>query len=522
MQRVIQAIPITKNIFTGQEVNRPVIRRVAPYARVSTDSEEQQSSYRNQVEYYEKEVAQRPDWQLYKIYTDEGISGTNTKRRDGFNQMIKDALAGKFDLIVTKSVSRFARNTVDFLSTVRLLKEHGVEVYFETQNLYTFDSNGEFMITLLCSLAQEDSNTLSKNTTWGKRQSFAKGNVYLPYKRFLGFKKGEDGFPAIVESEAEIARMIYRYQLRGRTDNWIANELTRLDIPTKTGVKKWSASTVGGIATNEKYKGASLLQKTYTKDFLSKKRIKNTGEVQQYYIEHSHEAIIDPKEFDLVQEIRAKRKGINNGFIASKLFCGDCGQMYGAKVWHSNDKYRKVIYRCNSKYTNEEKCQTPAIGEDVLKAGFIKAVNELLLCRSEVIAGCKLAVDVMGTDELYDQKIFELWAEMDAISKEMRKMIEDNARTAMPQDEFTRAFQAKAAEYDLLQKQSKELEEQKKSRSLRQKKVELFICQLDKCGDLLTEFDDDLWALLLDKAVVYKDWRIVFEFVNGKKVECRV
>ncbi len=263
-----------------------------------------------------------------------------------------------------------------------------------------------------------------------------------------------------------------------------------------------------------------MLQKTYSKDFLSKKRLKNEGEVPQYFIEHSHPAIIDPKEFDLVQEMR-KNRGLNcNNTFASKLICGDCGDVYGAKVWHSNDKYRKVVYRCNGKYNKENQCQTPALGEIEIKAHFVDAVNQILRNRSEVIAGCKLALDVMGTDELFNEKLQTLWKQMDSLALEMRELIDKNASNAMPQDEFTSQFEKKTAAYDALCEQSNMLETQKKSRSLRLKRMEIFLKQLASCGDLLTEFDDDLWALLLERAVVFER-KLVFEFVNGEIVECR-
>jgi DNA invertase Pin-like site-specific DNA recombinase len=199
---------------------------VAGYARVSTDSDEQFTSYEAQIDYYTQYIKKRDDWEFVKVYTDEGISGTNTKRREGFNEMVADALAGKIDLIVTKSVSRFARNTVDSLVTVRKLKEHHVEVFFEKENIYTFDSKGELLITIMSSLAQEESRSISENVTWGQRKRFADGKVSLPYRRFLGYRKGEDGLPEIVPEEAVIVRDIYRMFISGKSVSAIAKILT--------------------------------------------------------------------------------------------------------------------------------------------------------------------------------------------------------------------------------------------------------------------------------------------------------
>lgn len=225
-------------------------KRVAAYARVSTDSDEQLSSYEAQVNFYAQHIKSNPEWEFVSVYTDEGISGTNTKKREGFNHMIEDALCGKIDLILTKSISRFARNTVDTLTAVRRLKEKGVEVYFEKENIHTLDAKGEVMITIMSSLAQEESRSISENVTWGKRKSMEDGKVNMPYKSFLGYEKGEDGLPKIVEAEAEIVRKIYNLFLEGRTVRAIANLLVSEGIPTPAGKKQWSVSTIMSILQN--------------------------------------------------------------------------------------------------------------------------------------------------------------------------------------------------------------------------------------------------------------------------------
>ena len=269
--------------------------------------------------------------------------------------MIQDALDGKIDLIVTKSVSRFARNTVDTLVTVRKLKEKGIEVFFEKENINTLDSKGELLITIMSSLAQEESRAISENVTWGRRKRFSDGKLNLPYKQFLGYEKGKNGIPQIVETEAALVRRIYSLFMDGKTSCRIAKQLTDEGVPTPAGKVKWQASTINSILTNEKYKGAALLQKKFTVDFLTKKQKVNEGEVPQYYVEHSHEAIIDPLEFELVQAEFLRRKDIGrnysgNSVFSSKIICGDCGQYFGSKVWQSNTKYRRTIWRCNDKY----------------------------------------------------------------------------------------------------------------------------------------------------------------------------
>ena len=283
-------------------------RRVAAYARVSTDSDEQFTSFEAQVDYYTKYIESNPDWEMVKIYTDEGISGTQTKHRKGFQEMIDDALKGKIDLIITKSVSRFARNTVDSLTTIRELKANNVEVFFEKENIYTFDSKGELLITIMSSLAQEESRSISENVTWGVRKGFSDGKFSIGYKNFLGYEKGEDGRPKIVECEAMIIRTIYRLFLEGLSTYQIADELNKLGYRTPSerirkdgSAPKWKFSSVLSILKNEKYKGEAILQKTYTTDFLSHSTKKNNGELPQYHVKNSHDFIIPPDEWEMVQ-----------------------------------------------------------------------------------------------------------------------------------------------------------------------------------------------------------------------------
>lgn len=281
MSKQVTIIPAKLNRATFTPLDQPKKRKVAGYARVSTDSEEQQTSYEAQVSYYTEYIQKRDDWEFAGVYTDQGISATNTKHRDGFNRMIADALDGKIDLIVTKSVSRFARNTVDSLTTVRKLKEKGVEVYFEKENIYTLDSKGELFITIMSSLAQEESRSISENVTWGQRKRMADGKVTMPYGRFLGYRKGEDGFPEIVPEEAEVVKLIYKSFMEGLSYYKIAQLLMSRNIPAPAGGEKWYTRTVESILTNEKYKGSALLQKKFTVDFLTKKQKVNEGEVPQ-------------------------------------------------------------------------------------------------------------------------------------------------------------------------------------------------------------------------------------------------
>ena len=225
MAKVI-TIPATRSRYTAAPISSREKRKVAGYARVSTDHEEQQTSYEAQVDYYTNYIKGREDWEFVSVYTDEGISATSTTKRSGFNQMVADALDGRIDLIITKSVSRFARNTVDSLTTIRKLKEHKVECYFEKENIWTFDSKGELLLTIMSSLAQEESRSISENVTWGQRKRFADGKVTVPFKRFLGYDRGEDGNLVINEEQAVIVRRIYGMFLQWRSPFAIAKALT--------------------------------------------------------------------------------------------------------------------------------------------------------------------------------------------------------------------------------------------------------------------------------------------------------
>ena len=357
-------------------------KRVAAYARVSTEQDEQQSSYEAQVDFYTRHIKSNPDWEFVEVFADRGITGTNTKNRENFNRMIDLALNGGIDIILTKSISRFARNTVDTLQTVRELKAVGVEVRFEKENLHTFDPKCEMMLTIMSSLAQEESRSISENVRWGKQKSMRDGKVSLAYSRFLGYKKGADGRPEIVEEEAAIIRKIYDLFLSGKTINEIAAILTSMGVLTPAGRTKWSVSTVRSILSNEKYKGEALLQKTFTVDYLTKEVRKNNGEVPSVRVRNSHEPIIEPEVFDRVQEILAestkrRAKVRTRHPFAGKLVCGDCGSFYGHKVWRlrSTGEHYNVWY-CNHKYDGDKTCDSPRLRDEEIKAAFEKTLQK--------------------------------------------------------------------------------------------------------------------------------------------------
>ncbi|MBQ7574401.1 MAG: recombinase family protein [Clostridia bacterium] len=519
----VRKIDATVNPITHMPSFENIKRRVAGYARVSTDSDEQFTSYEAQVDYYTNYIKSRADWEFVEVYTDEGISATNTKHRAGFNRMIEDALAGKIDLIVTKSVSRFARNTVDSLVTVRKLKDKGVEVYFEKENIYTLDSKGELLITIMSSLAQEESRSISENVTWGQRKRFADGKVSMPYKCFLGYRRGEDGTPEIVPEEAEIVRRIYSMYLQGKGVGSIANQLTKENILTPAGKSKWATSTVQSILTNEKYKGDALLQKTFTVDFLQKKVKKNEGEVPKYYVEQSHEAIIDPREFELVQQEIVRRTAIGKRYsgqsiLSARIICGDCGGFYGQKVWHSTSKYKRTVWQCNEKFRGKE-CSTPHYDEEEIKERFLKAYNILVNDKEALLEDCRLIQKVLSDTAEVDKKITELFRELEIVSELMQKSIDENAYIAQSQADYNKRYAAHEAKYDELVEKIRSLRDKKEKRNRQYKAIEAFMFEIMEREEPLNIFDAKLWIATIDTVTVYRDGRMVFKFKTGAEIE---
>lgn len=498
-------------------------RRVAAYARVSTDSDEQLSSYAAQVDFYTQHIRSNPEWEFVDVYTDEGISGTNTKKRDGFNRMIADAMEGKIDLILTKSISRFARNTVDTLTTVRKLKEKNIEVYFEKENIYTLDAKGEVMITIMSSLAQEESRSISENVTWGIRKSMADGKFSLAYKYFLGYEKGENGLPKIVEEEAKIVRKIYSLFLEGYTVRMIADYLTKQGIPTPKGKKKWCVSTVMSILTNEKYKGDALLQKTYTADFLTKSVRKNQGEVPQYYIENSHPAIIDPETFELVQnEIERRRpnrhKLHRNSLFTAKIICSDCGGFYGRKVWHSNSKHKKYIWRCNEKYEGEETCNTPNLTEPEIESAFIVAFNEVLGEKEKYIQRFTKLLPLLADTSNLEKKLAEANEQHSSLIAKLRSYMDENTRQVQDQAEYNRQFSQMDAECEAAEKQIKSIQKKILEQSGRKEQIKRCLEQIQDCGDLLTDFNSEFWNSMVEAVIVTREKVLTFRFRDGSEV----
>lgn len=498
-------------------------RRVAGYGRVSTGSDEQFTSFAAQVEYYTNLIKANPEWEFVDVYTDEGISGLNTRKREGFNKMIADAMAGRIDLIVTKSVSRFARNTVDSLKTIRELKRVGTEVYFEKENIYTFDGKGELLLTIMSSLAQEESRSISENITWGQRRGFENGNVHMPYKRFLGYRKGADGKPEIDPEQAVIVELIYRLFLDGKSTSGICRYLEERNIPSPGGGAKWSKTTVESILTNEKYKGHALLQKSFVVDYLEKRSKINEGEVPQYYVEDSHPAIIAPEMWEIVQLEFQRRKALRRSYsgksvLSAKLVCADCGAFFGSKVWHSTDAYRKELWQCNAKFKNERKCATPILTTDEVKNAFIRAYNRLMTDLPRIIADCEEARKLLRDFTGLDARIEEKTRETEVLAGMVRDLINENASTPQSQEAYQRKYDALAKRFDAAISELNGLKKERERRVRRDKALALSINTMRASRQVLTEWDDTIWTVMVEKAIVRRDKTITFVFYNGSEI----
>lgn len=531
MERVVKKVAATRQMHTLAPLAMPTVRKTACYIRVSTLDESQDTSFQAQRTHFTELIENSPDMVFAGLYADDGISGTGTAHRHGFQNMVKDALDGKFSLILTKSLSRFSRNVLDSISTIRQLKAHGVEVRFEKESLSSFDSKSELLMTIISSLSQEESRSISENVTWGLRQGFEKGKISLPYSHFMGYEKGVDG-PEIVPEEAAVVQSIYRRYLEGSTPGMIVKELEAAGVPSPTGKDKWHPSTINSMLTNPCYKGLTIRQKTFTTDFLTHKSKKNEGELPQYFIENSHEAIIPEETWELVQLERERRSRMGNKFsakgpLASRLVCADCGAFYGSKVWHSTDPYKTVIWRCNDKYkptaqraSGGAKCMTGHVTEGEVYKAFSTVVQGLIAQRPEVVAACEAVLeDLMSTGDL-DAKKEKLEAEQKRITERVEALMNRASREVV--GDFTERYSALEAEMNRVTGKLDAVEREKGERGYRERQCRLFLKTVsnlspDADGGAETAVTEDgradLFIALVDKVVVGEGMRFVLR--NG-------
>ena len=514
----VMVIPARRQVGnTVRQDTKPKLR-VAAYCRVSTDSDEQATSYEAQIEHYTEYISKNPDWVLAGIFADEGITGTNTKKRTEFNRMIDECMDGNIDMIITKSISRFARNTLDCLKYIRQLKEKNIPVFFEKESINTMDSKGEVLLTIMASLAQQESQSLSQNIKLGLQYRYQQGHVQVNHNRFLGYTKDADGHLIIDPDQAEIVRRIYREYLEGFSMDKIAAGLERDGVLTGAGKAKWHTSTINKILRNEKYMGDALLQKTYTTDFLTKKRIKNNGTVPQYYVESDHEAIIPKDIFLLVQEelvrrrvVRTSKNGKRRNYsckhcFAQMVFCGDCGEFYRRVHWN-NRGCKSIVWRCCSRLENTgHACRSRTVNEGLLEQVSIDAINQVLCEKDDFLKTLQsnIATVIRQGDTLSPEVIDERLQEL---QKELLKK-------ANQKDD-----------YDAIADEILRLRDMRKQAEVNSTRMDEQLKQINSLQDfiksqptIVTEFDELLVKRLIAKITVFESQFIV-EFRSGITIE---
>lgn len=532
-QKVVRVIPATVNIT--EEIKKCYRQlRVAAYCRVSTKQEEQLNSYDVQKSHYEERIRSEPKWTLVGIYADKGITGTSTKHRDEFNKLIRQCKKGKVDMIITKSISRFARNTLDCINLTRKLREINVDVYFEEQNLHSIDASSELYITIYGSLAQSESENISANVIWGKERSAKAGKVPFQYKHFLGYRKGENGYPEIIPEEAEIIKMIYDQFLAGDSFIEICRSLEEQGIPSPGGKDTWQRSTIQSILSNEKYKGDAIINKTYIENCINKRVKVNNGERIKYYVENNHPAIIDAGTFGRVQEELARRSGkkkvkqvgtkTEQGKYSSKyaltelLVCGECGTPYRRCTWTARGQ-KKIVWRCINRldYGTKYCHHSPSIEESVLQEAIMKAIMQTAKQNVEVLKTLKLHIG-MGLDtEETEDKSLDIQIRIAEIDAEFKKML--NAVSEGNIDTFDEEHANELMnEKQRLVGQLEQYANAQQKRENAQSRLDQIFTILDGMQNHPMEYDDRIVRQILECVVVESKESIKVVFVGGLEV----
>ncbi|HFI0082025.1 TPA: recombinase family protein [Streptococcus suis] len=518
MSKSITVIPARRRV--GNTVNKeekPKLK-VAAYCRVSTDSDEQATSYGAQVEHYTNFIQKNDEWEFAGIFSDDGISGTNTKKREEFNRMIEECMAGHIDMIITKSISRFARNTLDCLKYIRQLKEKNIPVFFEKENINTMESKGEVFLTIMASLAQQESESLSKNVKLGLQFRYQNGEVQVNHNRFMGYTKDDKGHLVIEPEEAEIVKRIYLEYLQGASLKQIGEGLQEDGILTAAGKAKWRPETIKKILSNEKYIGDALLQKTYTVDVLTKKRVKNNGIVPQYYVENSHDPIIPRDLYMQVQEEMLRRANLHSGdnrkkrvysskyALSSIVYCPKCGDIYRRIAWNNRGKH-SIVWRCVSRVEHGPSCcDAPTVQETDLQNAVVKAINLALGGKNEMLVALEeniATVFALGDDS----SIESINAKLEELQKEL--LTRANAK---------KDYNDLADEIDRLRELKQDaMIENAVREGLRQRMAEMqqFLAEQT---DEIEEYDETLVRRMIEKITVYED-RFTVEFKSDTSVD---
>ena len=510
-------------------------RRVAAYCRVSTDDEEQLTSYNTQKRVYTDMVMANKDWELVGIYADEGISGTRADKRPEFKRMIDDCFAGKIDYIITKSVSRFARNTVDCLDHVRQLKARGIGVYFEEQNIDTLKCDSELYLVIYAGFAQSESESMSKNITWSYRKNFEDGKCIYIYKKLLGYKKGADGTPEIVPEEAVIVERIFNMFLAGMTAEGISNVLKAEKIKVPGKELNFSKKMILGILQNEKYCGDCILQKTVTVDCISKTRKKNEGEAPMYLVENSHPAIVSREVFNRVQEEISRRKALppqskkkavtasgkySKYALTEVLRCGECGSRYKRVTWTSSGK-KQIVWRCVSRLDYGKKyCKDSiTVKEEELQEAIVRAIRKFNEeDDSTYIALMKAtlgdALGITGNNE----EIEFLERRIEALNKRMVQIVSASVQAGESVEHHEDEFRRIADEIDQLKRRIEAAQEACKGSAAEQERLKEIQATIDSRAASVNEYDDTIVRQMIECIRVYHDGRLEIIFGGGYEI----
>lgn len=510
--------------------------RVAAYCRVSTDSEEQLTSYKTQMKVYSEMITAKKEWQFAGLYADEGISGTRADKRPEFNRMINDCLSGKIDYIITKSVSRFARNTVDCLDTVRMLKNRGIGVYFEEQNIDTLKSDSELYLVIYAGFAQSESESISKNITWSYRKNFEDGKAIFIYKKLLGFRKGEDGQPEIVPLEAEIVKRIFNMFLSGQPVEMISKTLRaeNIEVPGKNFT--FSKSMIMAVLRNEKYCGDCILQKSVTIDCISKTRKANEGEAPMYIVENNHPAIISRELFNRTQEELSRRNVISpksqktsitatgkysRYALTEVLKCAECGTRYRRCTWTSHGK-RRFVWRCINRLDYGKKYCTDSITvhEPALHAAIVRALNRFNAENEATYLTLMKATigDAIGLNGGSDE-IDLLTRRIEALNKRMISMVNEAIQSGEDIESNEVDFKEISEEIEQLNRRIQAIQEsQTDDESLQDRlnKIQEIIDSRERNKDI---YDDTIVRQMIECIQVHKDGMLTIIFGGGYEIE---
>ena len=448
------------DVFTGERKKK----RVAAYARVSTDMEDQKNSLETQKAEYTKRIKENPEWEFVELYFDEGITGTNTKKRDGFNRMIKDALSGKIDLILVKSISRFARNTVDCIATKRALQDKGVEIFFEKENISSLDSSSETMLAIYASFAQEESRQISTNVTWGIRSKMRQGSYNGYSKRILGYKRDEEGNLVIDEEGKKTVLRIFEMFVDGYSYREIINYLKKNNIKNAKGECKWDVGGIHRILTNEKYCGDLIYQKTYCNNYLTHERRKNLGEVEQYLITEHHERIVDKDLFMFVQMLLRKRRddydprtgNKNATALAGLVYCATCGRQMRRILYYKGKPYERHVLTCKvngRKNINYSDCPQKETLDYQLVEDASKAIVEERLGKLDT----NLLLDSIRKGKTigdFYSRSEEIKNQIEKTQNELNELVKRQMKECLPLSSYQRDYKALQEKINSLKKES--------------------------------------------------------------------